>query len=83
MFNVFVVNGGNMRKDIHPKSFKVVAKCACGAEYEIETSKENLRLDICAKCHPFYTGKHKIVDTAGRVEKFNRRYANSNYNKKK
>jgi large subunit ribosomal protein L31 len=72
-----------MRKDIHPKMFKVVAKCACGAEYEIETSQESLRLDICAKCHPFYTGKQKIVDTAGRVEKFKRRYENSGYNKKK
>lgn len=72
-----------MREGIHPKTFKIIAKCACGAEYEIETSKESLRLDICAKCHPFFTGKQKIVDTAGRVEKFKRRYANSGYNKKK
>ncbi len=71
-----------MKKDIHPKINKIVAQCACGAQYEIETTKASLTLEVCAKCHPFFTGKQKLLDTAGRVEKFKKRYANSNYGKK-
>jgi large subunit ribosomal protein L31 len=71
-----------MKKTIHPKTYKTVARCACGAEYDIESTKETIRLDICAKCHPFFTGKQKLVDTTGRVEKFKQRYANVSYGKK-
>ena len=72
-----------MRKDIHPEVKTITVSCACGAEHEVTTTKESLRLDICSKCHPFYTGKHKIMDTAGRIDKFKRRYANVSYGKKK
>ncbi|MBN2693384.1 50S ribosomal protein L31 [bacterium] len=71
-----------MKKTIHPKTHKIIAHCACGAEYEVESTKESIRLDICAKCHPFFTGKQKLVDTTGRVEKFRQRYANVSYGKK-
>jgi len=72
-----------MRKGIHPEVNTMTVVCACGAEHEISTTVKNLRLDICSKCHPFYTGKQKIMDTAGRIDKFNRRYANVSYGKKK
>jgi large subunit ribosomal protein L31 len=64
-----------MKEKIHPKYFKSVARCACGNEVEIGSTKENIKVEICAKCHPFYTGdKLRIVDTAGRVEKFKKKY---------
>ena len=63
-----------MKKDIHPKYYKVKATCACGAEFDTGSTKENIRVDICSNCHPFFTGVQKIVDAAGRVEKFNRKY---------
>lgn len=63
-----------MKKDIHPeyKAGKVV--CACGAEYDILSAQEETRVGICSQCHPFYTGKQKLVDTEGRVDRFRRRY---------
>ncbi len=63
-----------MKKKIHPKYKTVEVTCACGNKFETKSTKENLTVDICSACHPFYTGKQKILDTAGRVEKFNRRY---------
>lgn len=63
-----------MKKNIHPKYEKVSVTCACGNTFETRSTKEKLIVDICSNCHPFYTGKQKILDTAGRVEKFNRRY---------
>jgi large subunit ribosomal protein L31 len=63
-----------MKKNIHPKYEKVSVVCACGNTFETRSTKEKLTVDICSNCHPFYTGKQKILDTAGRVEKFNRRY---------
>ena len=72
-----------MRKDIHPEVKTLIVSYACGAEHEVVTTKDHLRLDICSKCHPFYTGKQKIVDTAGRIDKFKKRYANVSYGKKK
>jgi large subunit ribosomal protein L31 len=63
-----------MKKDIHPKYHKVTVTCACGNSFETKSTKDKLSVDICSACHPFYTGKQKILDTAGRVEKFNRRY---------
>ena len=63
-----------MKKDIHPEMHVVTAVCACGNTFEAYTTKDELRLEICNECHPFFTGKQKFVDTAGRVERFRRRY---------
>ena len=63
-----------MKEGIHPKYEKTVIRCACGNEIETRSTKENLRVDICSKCHPFFTGKQKLVDTGGRVDKFNKRF---------
>ena len=63
-----------MRESIHPKYEKTTITCACGAVYEVGSTKENVRVEICAKCHPFYTGRQKLVDTGGRVEKFKKRF---------
>lgn len=63
-----------MKEGIHPKYEKVVVRCACGAEFETRSTKEDIHLDICSKCHPFFTGKQKLVDTGGRVDKFRKRY---------
>lgn len=63
-----------MKKDTHPNYFpKAKFSCACGAEYEIGSTVENTKVEMCSACHPFYTGKQKIVDTARRVEKFQTR----------
>ena len=56
--------------------------CACGEEFTTRSTKDNLRLEICSKCHPFFTGQQKIVDTAGRVERFRKRYEGVSYGKK-
>lgn len=63
-----------MKKDIHPKYFDTEVQCACGANFKIKSVQKTLHVDICDKCHPFFTGKQKILDTAGRVEKFKNRY---------
>jgi len=63
-----------MKQGIHPKYEIVTVKCACGNVFETKSTKPELAVDICNVCHPFYTGKQKIIDTAGRVEKFNRKY---------
>ena len=67
-----------MKSNIHPQYFSnAKAKCACGAEFEVGSTVENIAVEICSACHPFYTGNEKIVDTAGRVEKFKSRLAQS------
>ena len=63
-----------MKEGIHPEYKETTVKCACGAEYKTRSTKENIRVDICSKCHPFFTGKQKLVDTGGRVERFKKRY---------
>ena len=63
-----------MKEGIHPKYEKTTVKCACGAEFETSSTKQNLRIDICSKCHPFFTGKEKLVDTGGRVDRFKKRF---------
>ncbi len=63
-----------MKEGLHPDYKTTTVKCACGAEFETRSTKENLRVDICSNCHPFFTGKQKLVDTAGRVDKFMSRY---------
>jgi len=64
-----------MKKNIHPQYYrKAKIKCACGAEFEVGSTKEYLEVEICSKCHPFYTGKEKIVDTLGQVQKFKKKW---------
>ncbi len=63
-----------MKKDIHPDYKKTVIKCVCGNEIETGSVVEDLTVEICNNCHPFYTGNQKIVDTEGRIEKFKKRY---------
>ena len=77
-----------MSKKIKPKEKKfnvsfeynneIVASCVCGATFKTGSTKENIRVDICASCHPFFTGEKKFVDSEGRVEKFNKKYAKFN-----
>lgn len=59
-----------MKKDTHPKYYETSIKCACGAVLETGCTKENIEVEICSQCHPFFTGDKKVVDTAGRVERF-------------
>jgi large subunit ribosomal protein L31 len=67
-----------MKQGIHPEYHEVEVRCACGATFKTRSTKKELRLEICNSCHPFYTGKQKLVDTAGMVEKFERRYGKKN-----
>ena len=66
-----------MKKDLHPEYKKTTIKCACGNEIETSSTKDNLTVEICSKCHPFFTGKQKLVDTGGRVDRFHRRLGKS------
>ncbi len=70
-----------MKKGIHPTYETCTVRCACGNEFETRATVKELKIDICSVCHPFYTGKQKFVDTAGRVQKFMERYGD--YRKKK
>jgi large subunit ribosomal protein L31 len=63
-----------MKKDIHPAYKPVTVKCACGNTFETRSTSKEIHVEICSNCHPFFTGKQKLVDTAGRVEKFMRKY---------
>lgn len=63
-----------MKKGIHPKYVETDITCACGAVVHTRATKENIKVGICSKCHPFFTGKQKFIDSAGRVERFKRRY---------
>lgn len=64
-----------MKPEIHPEYNEITVNCACGSTFKTRsTVGKDLHLDVCAECHPFYTGKQKIVDTAGRVEKFRQKY---------
>ena len=67
-----------MKKNIHPESVDVTAKCVCGASYKTRSTNDDIHVTLCSACHPLYTGKQKFVDTAGRIEKFQRRYKNNN-----
>ncbi len=64
-----------MKKKIHPKYVPCVITCACGCKIETRSTVEKISVDLCSRCHPFFTGKQKIVDSAGRVEKFMKKYA--------
>ncbi len=63
-----------MKNDIHPEYSDTTIACACGEVIQTRSTKKNLRVEICSKCHPFFTGKQKLVDSAGRVERFTKRY---------
>lgn len=63
-----------MRKDIHPEYVECNVICACGNTFKTRSNKAEIRLDICSACHPFFTGSEKIVDSAGRVDKFKKKY---------
>ena len=63
-----------MKEKIHPKYDEIKVSCACGNSFLTGSVKKELKVDVCSKCHPFYTGKQKLVDTGGRVEKFNKRF---------
>ena len=63
-----------MRKEIHPEYYETSITCACGNVLEAGSTKQDIRVEICSKCHPFFTGKQKLVDTAGRIERFRRKY---------
>jgi large subunit ribosomal protein L31 len=63
-----------MKANIHPEYQNAKIECACGNVIETRSTKGNFKIDICSKCHPFYTGKQKLLDTEGRVERFNKKY---------
>jgi len=63
-----------MKEGIHPKYFETTITCACGNVIHTRSTAKNIRVEICSACHPFFTGRQKLVDTAGRVEKFRQRY---------
>lgn len=64
-----------MKEGIHPKYETVTVVCACGAQFQTRSTRNDLTVDICSQCHPFYTGKQRLVDTAGRIDRFRRKYA--------
>jgi large subunit ribosomal protein L31 len=73
-----------MKKDIHPKYYpNATVKCACGSTFKVGSSKEVLEVEICGACHPFYTGNEKMIDAAGRVEKFKAKVAKTTASKAK
>ncbi len=63
-----------MKKEIHPQVNEVTAHCACGSEFKTTSTRKELRSTLCSQCHPFFTGEQKHVDTAGRIEKFNKKF---------
>lgn len=63
-----------MKPDIHPKYYDVEARCACGATWKTRSTKPELHLEICSACHPFFTGRQKLIDTEGRVERFTKKF---------
>ncbi len=69
-----------MKKNIHPKYEEIKITCACGNVFVTHSTKADMSVEICSACHPFFTGKQKIIDTAGRVEKFNKKYGNTQKN---
>jgi len=71
--------GVDMKKDIHPQYFETTVKCGCGNSFVTRSTRPELKVDICSVCHPFYTGKLKFIDTAGRIEKFKNKFAGAGY----
>lgn len=71
-----------MKEGIHPKYVDTKVTCGCGNSFQTRSTRQEIKVDICNVCHPFYTGKLKYVDTAGRIEKFKSKFANTAYGKK-
>jgi len=67
-----------MKTGIHPEYYKTTVHCACGHEFETGSTVKEINIEICSQCHPFFTGKQKLVDSAGRVERFKKKYAKFN-----
>ena len=67
-----------MKKDIHPDYVESTVMCACGNTFKTKSTKKEIRVEICSQCHPFFTGKQKFIDSAGRVEKFKKKYGEFN-----
>lgn len=63
-----------MKPDTHPKVYDVTITCSCGAQYPTRSTRKNISVEICSNCHPFFTGKQRLIDTAGRVERFIQKY---------
>jgi large subunit ribosomal protein L31 len=63
-----------MKKDIHPELHEIIAHCACGQDYKTRSTSKEIKMTLCSACHPFYTGDQKFVDTAGRIDKFKKKY---------
>ena len=63
-----------MKADLHPQYKKLMVVCACGNQFETRSTASNIHVEVCAMCHPFFTGKQRLVDTAGRVDRFRRKY---------
>lgn len=72
-----------MKDGIHPKYMAAKVSCACGAHFETRATKAEIKVDICSVCHPFYSGKQKFVDTAGRVERFQKKFGGNYFAKEK
>jgi large subunit ribosomal protein L31 len=66
-----------MKPGIHPEYLEATVTCACGNTFKTRSTKGSFNVDICAECHPFYTGKQKLLDSAGRIERFNKKYTKS------
>lgn len=64
-----------MKPGLHPEYHEVTIQCACGASYATRSTRKSIHVEICSNCHPFFTGKQKLIDTAGRVERFRKKYA--------
>ncbi len=64
-----------MKNDVHPKYFQTTASCACGNVLNVGSTRESLKVEICSSCHPFFTGKQKLVDTEGRIDRFRKKFA--------
>jgi large subunit ribosomal protein L31 len=73
-FSISHKENSTMKQDIHPDYKVTKISCACGEAFQTRSTKENVKLDICSNCHPFYTGKQKLIDTEGRVDKFRKKY---------
>lgn len=69
-----------MKSSIHPEMHSITARCACGNAFQTSSTQDELKVTICSACHPFFTGAQKFVDTAGRIEKFEKRYRKKNQN---
>ena len=69
-----MAKGDKMKKNIHPESYEVELTCACGEKFKTISTKKDISVEVCSKCHPFYTGKQSRASKAGRVDKFNKKY---------